>query len=182
MFDWYHAFLPAVFLLWLGSTEADRRALRIILAATVASELIVEFGTRGIHGAWKLVIPGALETATILCLLAYARSRTGFLQAACVSVAWLAHAICFADIQLGTDFVYSRYEAILAIVAFTQLAVCHDTYCHHLHRLGHWWRHLVGSGGRGSIPAPSGAAPLLHDPRHARVQPIPPCQTISART
>jgi hypothetical protein len=77
--DWYNAFLLAVFLLWAISTPRDRNALRIVLIASLASEVIVDNITHQIHGAWKLIIPGALEIATILALLKWARNPTGYL-------------------------------------------------------------------------------------------------------
>ena len=83
--------------------------------------------THQIEGAWKLVIPGALEILTILALLKWARNRTGIMQAGLLVFAWLAHVLCYLDIFLKTDLVYSRYEDILFWVAVGQLATCYDT-------------------------------------------------------
>lgn len=174
MLDWYHLFLAAVFLLWLGATDADRNALRIVLAATISSLLLVDFVTSQISGAWKLVIPGALETGTVVALIRWTPNRSGYQQTACVMVAWLAHVLCFADIQLRTDIVYSHYEAVLGVVAMAQIAFFHDTYLHHLRRLGRWW----GSNTHpGAVPASGFASVVSHHPGHSRLSPIPPCTT-----
>jgi hypothetical protein len=125
--DLYECWTLAVLVLWAASSSRDRNALRIVLIASLASEVIVEGVTRNIHGAWKLAIPGAVETLTILSLLQWANNRTGLLQIACLFVAWLAHAFCYLDLALKTDIVYSRYETIIALVAIAQILVCYDT-------------------------------------------------------
>lgn len=127
MIDWYHWFIAAVLLLWAVSTSRDRNALRIVLIASLASEVIVDNITHQIHGAWKLIIPGALEVATIFALLKWARNRTGITQAGLLLFAWLAHVLCYIDVALKTDIVYSHYEAILLWVSVGQLATCYDT-------------------------------------------------------
>jgi hypothetical protein len=137
---WYQPFLVAVALLWLFATERDRAAARIVLIASLASTFLVHAITVHITGAWKLVIPGAVETLTILCLLKWTRNRTGYTQAACLIVAWLAHFLCYVDLRLNTDVVYSHYETILAAVASAQIAGFHDTLRHNLRRLGAWSR------------------------------------------
>lgn len=91
--------------------------------------------TNRILGAWKLVIPGALEILTILALLKWARNRTGITQAGLLVIAWLAHVLCYWDCILKTDIVYSRYEAILFWVAVGQLATCYDTMRFNISRL-----------------------------------------------
>lgn len=177
MLDWYHLFAFAVFLLWLGSTPADRNALRIVLLATIASWLIVDYWTSSITGPWKLVVPGMLETTTIIALLRWSRNRTGWYQVGCVAVAWLAHALCFADLQLGTDMVYSYYETILTVVAAAQLAFFHDTYTHHLRQMGHWWGYIRPNRA-GAFHAPSFTPPVSPHPGHARLSTLSPCKTI----
>jgi hypothetical protein len=137
---WYHAFIVCVFLLWLASTSRDRNALRIVLIASLVSEVVVELVTHQIHGAWKLAIPGALETLTILAMLHWARNRTGYLQASLLIVAWLAHLICYVDIIARTDWIYSRYEIIIQMVAVGQLAACYDTLIFHAGRLANSFR------------------------------------------
>lgn len=132
---WYYAFIVCVFLLWLASTSRDRNALRIVLIASLASEVIVELVTHQIHGAWKLAIPGALETLTILALLHWARNRTGHMQACLLIIAWLAHLLCYLDAVWKTDLVYSRYEIIIQMVAVGQLAACYDTLIFNAGRL-----------------------------------------------
>lgn len=127
MRDWYHAFLVCALLLWIVSTPRDRNALRIILIASLASEVIVDTITHQIHGAWKLVIPGAVEVITILAMVKWSRNVTGFLQVVLLVIAWLSHVLCYFDVLLKTDLVYSRYEVILQAVAVGQLAACYDT-------------------------------------------------------
>lgn len=136
---WYYAFLAAVFLLWLGSVESERNALRVVLVASVASFLLVTLVTSRFVGAYKLAVPATVETATIVALLRWSPPRTAFKQVACVLVAWLSHVLCFVDIQLGTDIIYDRYEEALFLVAMAQLAFFHETYTHHFRRLGSWW-------------------------------------------
>ncbi len=132
--EWYTYFLAAVLRLWAASTPIVRNALRIVLIASLASEVIVDGITHQISGAWKLVIPGALEILTILALLKWARTRTGITQAYLLVFAWLAHLLCYADIYLKTDIVYSRYEAILFWVAVGQIAACYDTMLFNISR------------------------------------------------
>ncbi len=127
MLDWYHLFIFCVFLLWIASTPRDRNALRIVLIASIFSEVIVDLVTRDIHGAWKLIIPGMVETLTIMAMLRWSRNTTGYLQAGCLIVAWLAHLLCYVDVALKTDLVYSKYEHIIMAVAVGQLAACYDT-------------------------------------------------------
>jgi hypothetical protein len=165
---WYHLFALAVFALWLGATDADRNALRIVLAVTIASLLVVDLWTSHLTGSWKLAVPGVVETVTIIALIRWSRNRTGFIQAGCVLAAWLAHALCFADLRLGTDLVYSHYEGILAAVAGLQLAFFHETYLHHFRRLGHWWGSLGADRG-GAVHAPGYSTPVFHHPRDPRV-------------
>lgn len=133
---WYVLFPLAVMFLWIVSTERDRMAARIVLIATLAGSLIVPTLSHQVTGAWKLVVPAMGETLTILCLLRWAPNRTGYAQAACLSVAWIAHFLCYVDIRCNTDVVYSRYETILAVVAIAQIAAFYDT-------IGHCLRGLV---------------------------------------
>jgi len=120
--------------MWALSSSKDRNALRIVLIASLASEVIVDEITRQIASAWKLVIPGAVEIATILALLRWARNRTGYWQAGLLIVAWIAHVLCYVDCWLKTDIVYSRYEAILYSVSAGQLVTCYDTMRFNLNR------------------------------------------------
>ena len=140
--------MVAVVLVALFATERDRAAARIVLAATLVSHFLVAPVERWIMSAWMLVLPGAVETATILCLFRWARNRTGFLQSICLAFAWLAHLLCYVDIRLNTDAVYSRYETVLAVVAMMQVAAFHDTFAHNLRRLAAWIgsRHARGLG------------------------------------
>jgi hypothetical protein len=140
---WYLLFPLAIAFLWITATNRDRPAARVVLIATLGSILIVANVTHHIAGAWKLVIPGGIETLTILCLLRWARNRTGYVQAGCLVVAWFAHLLCYLDVTIATDIVYSRYETILAIVAFAQIAAFHDTIAHNLRGLVEGWRRLV---------------------------------------
>jgi len=129
MLDWYQLFIGCVLILWALSTPQDRNALRIVLIASLASEGIVDFITRQIHAPWKLVIPGAVETLTIIAMLSWARNRTGYLQAGLLFVAWIAHLLCYLHLKTGGQlpFFYDNYEAIIQVVAVGQLAVCYDT-------------------------------------------------------
>jgi hypothetical protein len=137
--DWYQLFLAALTVLWLCSTPGDRNALRIVLVASVGSALLVDGITRNIVAAWKLAIPGGVETVTILCLLKWAQTRAGALQAALLTVAWLTHLLCYVDVIAGSDLVYSRYEMILSLVSCAQLAAFHDTLTHIVRGLVAWW-------------------------------------------
>jgi hypothetical protein len=170
---WYFFFALAILLLWLTATAADRPALFVILCATAASWLIVDLVTVRFTGAWKLVVPGFVETATILALLRWARSRSGWQQVGCVSVAWLAHVLCFYDLQFGANLVYDRYETILALVAAAQVALFYDTYTHHLRRLGRWWDSLGANRG-GAVSHAGASAVVLHRPGGTGLPPAAP--------
>jgi hypothetical protein len=130
----YAVFLALTVLLWALSTSRDRNALRVVLIASLASEVIVDEITRQIQAPWKLIIPGFVEILTILALLRWARNRTGYLMASLLCVAWASHWMCYADIMNHTNLVYSRYEAILYAVSAGQLATCYDTIIHTLRR------------------------------------------------
>lgn len=168
MIPWYLLFMAALLLLWWGAVPADRKVVRIILAATVVSWLSVELVTSRFIGAWKLAIPAAVETGTILCLMVWSRNRSGFKQAACVLAAWFAHVLCFADLRLGTDLIYSNYEAALVSVSAAQLVAFHETYLHHLRRIGSWWSNL-GASRPGLVRASGVSAPAFQSPRPPRV-------------
>lgn len=127
MIDSYQLFIACAFLLWAVSTPRDRNALRIVLIASIASEAIVYGITRHISGAWKLTIPSLVDFLTILALLKWSLNRTGIIQIGLLLVAWAAHWLCYVDIILKTDLVYSHYETVLAVVSFAQLASCYDT-------------------------------------------------------
>lgn len=135
MLDWYSGFLLCVLVLWAFASPRDKNALRIVLIATLFSEVLVDAVTSHFSGAWKLIIPGAVETCTILALLKWAKNRTGIMQAACLVVAWFAHFLCYTDIVFQTDVVYSRYEVILFWVSLAQLAAFHDTLHYNLGRI-----------------------------------------------
>ena len=159
--DWYQGFLLCVFLLWLGSTERDRNALRIVLIASLASEGIVDFITRQIHAPWKLAIPGAVEVLTILALFQWAKNRTGHLNVGALCAAWLAHLFCYVDAcqQDYTGFFYANYETIIMIVAVVQLASFYDTMLHSAGRAYLW------ATGLWSVPVASSRSAVLHSPR-----------------
>ncbi len=159
MIDWYSFFILAVLCLWAVSTPRDRNTLRIVLIASMASDMIVDFITHQIHAPWKLVIPGLLETLTILALLKWARNRTGYLNVGCLCVAWLAHLLCYVDVWLKTDMIYSRYEEIIMAVAIGQLASFHDTISYNLGRAYTW------ASGLWRVPAASSCASVLSNPR-----------------
>lgn len=145
MIDWYSAFLAATIALGLLATKQDRAAARIVCLATLASMLLVDNLTRQIVGAWKLAIPGTMETLTILCLLRWARNRTGYAQVVCLSVAWIAHLLCYVDCVTGSDLIYTHYESVLGFVSIAQFAFFHDTIGHNLRKLADWVRYLGAS-------------------------------------
>lgn len=123
----YFFFLGCILFLLAFATNRDRNALRIILIASIVSEVLVVFVTRQIHAPWKLVVPGAVETLTILALLSYGRTRTAFFQAVLLIVAWWSHIQCYLDLIWNTNVVYDHYEKILSVVAVLQLLACYDT-------------------------------------------------------
>lgn len=170
--DWYSAFIGCVFVLWLASTEKDRNALRVVLIASLASELIVDLVTVHVLSAWKLVIPGAVEVLTIAALLRFAPGKTGVMNATLLLVAWAAHLLCYADTVWKTDLVYSRYEVIIQMVAVGQLATFHDTLFSIAGRLREFIAGLGPDRVR-DIPAASVSADVLHNPRRSGVQTPP---------
>ena len=120
--------------LWLVSTPRDRAALRIVLIAALASE-VVKYGiTHQIHASWNLIFPTAVEILTIEAMLKWSPNRTGYLQAGLLVIAGLTHVLCYADILMRTNLVYSRYETILAWVSAGQLVTCYDTMRFNLNR------------------------------------------------
>ncbi len=163
MTDWYSYFLLCVLILWALSSPRDRNALRIVLIASLASEVIVDFITHQIHAPWKLVIPGLLETLTILALLKWARNRTGYLNVGCLCIAWLAHLLCYLDVWLKTNMVYSRYEGIIMVVAIGQLLACHDTIISTSERAYTW------ASGLWRVPSASRCAAVSSNPRREGV-------------
>jgi len=153
--DPYLIFLFTAFALWLIASPRDKVALYIVLWATLLSYFITEGVTRQIAGAWKLVIPGAVELATIAALLTWSRNRTGYMQVGLLVVAWGAHLLCYLDLVLNTDMVYSRYETILWGVSIGQLLAFYDTPIYHWHAYVQWRRDRAVSPARGG-------ASLLH--------------------
>lgn len=139
MIGWYEWFLFAMVMVWLVATPRDRRAATIVCTATVASALIVWLVTSRIEAPWKLLVPSVVEDLTIACLLTWARNRTGYWQVGCLVFAWLAHRLCYVDVLMGSDLIYSRYETVLALVAVAQLAGFYET-------LSHIFRELVADG------------------------------------
>jgi hypothetical protein len=127
MTDWYHWFLLCALILWTQSTPQDRSALRILLIASLASEVITELVTDNMPYAESLVIPCSVEILTAFSFLRWAKNRTGYMQIRILAVAWIAHILCYVDTWLKTDLVYSRYEIIIQMVAAGQLAACNDT-------------------------------------------------------
>lgn len=138
MTGWYQYFLPAVIVLWALSTERDRPAAKVVLVATLASHFLVTPCTQQIVEAWKLIFPLSVELLTIAALYCWAKGRTGYGQIVCLSVAGLAHFLCYVDIRCNTDAIYSRYELVLMLVATAQVVVFHDTIGHSLHQFAAW--------------------------------------------
>ena len=162
MTGWYIAFIAGVVLLRLWATPRDRNALTIILVASVVSTFLVHFVTCHIQAAWKLVIPGAVETLTILAMMTWANPQTALKQAILLLVAWWAHLQCYVDCQTGGNVIYDNYENLLAIVAIGQLLACHDTLFSIARNAHHQFNLLVGRG-RGVLAA-SGGDFMVHNP------------------
>lgn len=133
--DWYFVFMSLVLVLWAFASPRDRNALRIVLIASLASEVIVDGITCHINGAAKLAIPGCVEILTILALFKWSKNRTGIMQSGLLMIAWLDHFLCYIDCLTKTDIVYSRYETILLWVSVGQLAAFYDTLRFNLCRL-----------------------------------------------
>ncbi len=154
MLSWYQFFILCVIALRLVASPKDRNALSIILVASFVSTLLVHLVTYQIHGAWKLAIPGGIEVLTILAMFRWSKNLTGYLNSGCLIVAWLAHLLCYVDVCLKTDIVYSRYETIIQVVAVGQLLTCYDTLAHNFGRIYRYFSSLGPSGAVG-VPAPS---------------------------
>lgn len=150
-----------MFLLWAFSSPRDRNAARIILLATLVSFLITEGITRQIEASWKLMVPATVESLTVMFLLLYARNRTGFLQAGLLCLAWLAHVLCYMDLMLNTDMVYSNYELVLGFVALGQLLGFHDTVRHNIAAIRDA---VVWRRGAHRVRLAGGDASALHSP------------------
>lgn len=141
-------FFPLCLLfLLVWSTPKDRAALWIVTLSNFVGWLLVLTVTRQIHAPWKLVIPGAGETLTILALITLGRNRSSYIQAVLLLIAWCAHLLCYLDCQTGSNLVYDHYEQILALVAVGQLLGFHDTYFNLARRVQRWG-HIWASGGR----------------------------------
>lgn len=156
MTGWYPLFFALVVLFWAFSSPRDRNALRIVLLATIVSFLITEGFTRHIVWAGKLIVPASVETLTILALLTWARNRTGYMQAGLLGIAWLAHALCFYDLQMNTNLVYDNYSQILFWVGVGQLLACYDSVFYN-------YRAFIGWANRGrTVRLASHHASALH--------------------
>jgi len=145
--DWYQIFLICTLVLWAFSSPRDKTALRIVLLATLFSEVIVDEVTCQFTGAWKLVFPGMVETLTILSLLKWSRNRTGIMQAGLLVIAWFAHVLCYVDLVIQTDFVYSQYENIMLAVAVGQLIAFYDTPRYNFTRFCDYFSSALGVSG-----------------------------------
>lgn len=157
-------FFPLCLLfLLVWSTPKDRAALWIVTISNAIGWLLVIFVTRQIHAPWKLVIPGAGETLTILALVSIGRNRTAFIQAGLLLIAWCAHLLCYVDCQSGSNLVYDHYEQILACVALGQLIGFYDTWAY-IGRAVQKWCHLWAN--RGAVVRPaSGCSAVLPEQR-----------------
>ncbi len=151
--SWYSIFILCVIALRLVATPKDRNALSIVLVASFVSTLLVHLVTHQIHAPWKLVVPGMVETFTIIAMLQWSRNLTGLLNSGLLCIAWLDHLFCYLDVWLKTDMVYSRYETIIAIVAVGQLLTFHDTMLNTVGRIYRWF--LTGPSGYRGVPAAS---------------------------
>jgi hypothetical protein len=163
--NWYYGFALAVLLLWIFSSPKDKMALRIILLATIGSMIITTY-TRTVNAPWKLIVPATVEMLTIIALLHWARNRTGYTQAGLLVIAWAAHLICYLDLMLGTDLVYSAYERVILLVAVGQVLACHETVRHNWTLLGDY---LFRGGRVGPVRGAGGDASLSHDKGGPRI-------------
>jgi|GEM_PF-6108959 len=136
--DWYFVFMSLILVLWAFASPRDRNALRIVLIASLTSEVIVDGITCRINGAAKLAIPGCVELLTILALFKWSKNRTGIMQSGLLMIAWLDHFLCYWDCEMKTDIVYSRYESILLWVSVGQLAAFYDTMRLNFRRFWDW--------------------------------------------
>lgn len=165
--NWYLFYMAALMVLLACATDKDRGAVRIIFLASVVSHLSVMLVTRYVDGAWKLTVPATMEMGTIIALYRYAWGRTALNQAVCLLVAWCCHALCYGDLLLGTDLVYSNYEKILLGVGVAQLLAFHDTLRKMVSKLSS----LVGWGLGGGRVVRGGSVPVgvLHNSRISRL-------------
>ena len=127
--NWYLLFGLSVFAICLLATPADRNAAVIVLMATVLSHITV-LALRHVHVAEKLIVPGLVETITILAIARYAPGASGRWQIGALMIAWLTHLLCYIDIKFKTNLVYDSYESILGVVAVAQVAGFWDTFRH----------------------------------------------------
>ncbi len=160
--DWYHCFIVAVLVLWLIASPRDRNALRIVLIASLISEVIVSAITKQIHAPWKLAITGATDVLTIAALCQWSKNQTGHLQIGCLCFSWFAGMLCYIDVCLKTDFIYSRYEETIQLVALAQLLAFHDTLVNACTAFYRWAFPFRGAGHR-CVAAASVSHNLLRD-------------------
>ncbi len=167
--SWFPLYLIALVFLRIWATSKDSRTLTILLTAGVCSTLLAHLVMPEIHAAWKLAIPGAVETLTIMALVTTApHNRTTLGQVVLLLIAWWCHLQCYADIQLNTDVVYDHYEQILAGVAVGQLLGFHDTVFS-IGRSVQRWAHVWASGG-GFVSAASRGAVMVRSADQADTQ------------
>ena len=159
---WYLAFLGCLLFLLLFSTQRDRASLLIVTVSNIIGLLLVIFVTRQIHAPWKLAIPGAGETLTILALIGVARNRTAYFQAILLLIAWCAHLLCYVDCETGSNLVYDHYEQILGGVAVLQILGFHDTWFS-IGRAIQRGFHLWATGG-GFVSPASGSSAMVRTP------------------
>ena len=129
--SWFPFYLLALVALRCFAPARESKMLSILLVAGICSTVLAHTVMPQIHASWKLAIPGAVETLTIMSLVTMANhSRQSFFQVILLLIAWWCHLQCFADIQNNTNVVYDNYELVLGAVAIGQLLVCHDTIRH----------------------------------------------------
>lgn len=138
-------FLGCLLFLLFFATEQNRVPLWIVTISNIVGWILVLSVTRHIAGDWKLVVPAAGETLTILALFGFGRNRTAYFQAVLLLIAWCAHVLCYVDCETGSNIVYDRYEQILAVVAALQLLGFYDTWGHSFRTLQRWY-HLWAFG------------------------------------
>lgn len=164
MFDWFHLFRLAFLLILIGAVPTDKMPVRIIFIASLASWVIKHYFTADIDCPWKLVVPCCIEALTILALLIWGRTTSGWRQIDLLVIAWLVHFSCLIDLLAGTDSVYSVYRYILRTLTVLQILAFNDTIEHNFGRFKCWLGRLA-SGRSGVLDHSGGAVAFGHSPR-----------------
>ena len=151
--SWFPFYLLALVGLRCFATSREKTVLSILMVAGGGSTVLANTVMPMIHDSWKLAIPGAVETLTILSIVTMApHSRITFFQVILLLISWCVHLQCYRDCENNTNVVYDNYEKILAAVAVGQLLAFYDTWFN-IGRNLQRWAHLWADGGRFVSPA-----------------------------